>query len=207
MRQSYAFGIATVLIWSTMAAMVKALISNVPSLEALSVSSIFAFLFLLLVNIVTGKIKELRQYSAKRILTMAGLGFLGLFLYSALYYQGISILSSQEACILNYLWPIMLVVFSAIILKEKITGIMGCDRETKLGGHFMAGNRGACRCVSALGSRSERRGKYSSDREPCLPHSVSFIDCFRGVSERANGIKCSGRRRADCRRSPRTEPV
>lgn len=52
---------------------------------------------------------------------MAGLGFIGLFLYSALYYQGIAWLSSQEACIINYLWPIMLVFFSIIILKEKIT--------------------------------------------------------------------------------------
>ena len=37
---------------------------------------------------------------------MAGLGFVGLFLYSALYYYGLMQLSSQEACIVNYLWPI-----------------------------------------------------------------------------------------------------
>ena len=52
---------------------------------------------------------------------MSGLGFLGLFLYSALYYYGLAQLTSQEACILNYLWPIMLVIFSSIILKEKMT--------------------------------------------------------------------------------------
>ncbi len=47
--------------------------------------------------------------------------FLGLFLYNALYYYGLTQLSSQEACILNYLWPMMLVVFSCLILREKLT--------------------------------------------------------------------------------------
>ena len=56
---------------------------------------------------------------------MAGLGLMGLFAYCALYYYGLTQLSSQEACILNYLWPVMLVVFSCIILKEKMTIMKG----------------------------------------------------------------------------------
>ena len=123
MKKNYIYGLITVLIWSTLAAIVKSLLFNIPDLEALSVSSIFAFLFLLLVNICNGNIKKIHNYGKKEIGIMAGLGFVGLFLYSALYYHGLSILSSQEACILNYLWPMMLVFFSAIILKEKLTGI------------------------------------------------------------------------------------
>lgn len=69
----------------------------------------------------TGKLKEMKQYRAKDYGVMAGLGFLGLFLYSALYYYGIGQLSSQEACILNYLWPMMIVLFSCLILKERVT--------------------------------------------------------------------------------------
>ena len=123
MKKNYIYGLITVLIWSTLAAIVKSLLFNIPDLEALSVSSIFAFLFLLLVNICNGNITKIHNYGKKEIGIMAGLGFVGLFLYSALYYHGLSILSSQEACILNYLWPMMLVFFSAIILKEKLTGI------------------------------------------------------------------------------------
>jgi drug/metabolite transporter (DMT)-like permease len=106
-----------------MAAAVKLMLSSVPDLEALCISAVFAFLFLLLVNVFTGKIKELGRYKAKDYLTMAALGFLGLFLYSALYYYGLSKLSSQTACILNYLWPAALVLFSCIILREKITAL------------------------------------------------------------------------------------
>ncbi len=121
MKKSYLYAITTVLIWSTMATVVKLLLSSIPNLQALSISSFIAFFFLLIMNIVNGKIKLIKRYTLKDFAVMGGLGFLGLFLYSALYYYGLAQLTSQEACILNYLWPIMLVVFSCIILKERMT--------------------------------------------------------------------------------------
>lgn len=92
-----------------------------PDLQALSVSSILGFLFLLIMNIVNGSVKQMKNYSVREYITMSGLGFIGMFLYSALYFYGISQLTSQQACILNYLWPIMLVIFSCLIMKEKLT--------------------------------------------------------------------------------------
>ena len=131
MRRNYIYAMITILIWSTTATIVKKLLFDIPNLEALSISSIFAFLFLLCTNLKCGMIRTMKNYSIKEYSIMSGLGFIGLFLYSALYYYGLSQLSSQEACILNYLWPIMLVVFSCIILKEKITVMkviaLGCS--------------------------------------------------------------------------------
>jgi len=121
MKKNYLYAFLTIFIWATTASVTKMLLTDIPNLETLSVSSVIAFLFLLIVNIKSGTIKEMKGYSVKDYFVMAGLGFLGLFLYSALYYYGLSQLTSQEACILNYLWPMMIVVFSAIILKEKIT--------------------------------------------------------------------------------------
>ena len=121
MRKSYLYASITVLIWATLATVVKIILSDIPNFEALTISSVFAFVFLLIMNIVNGSVKELKHYRLKDYLMMSGLGFLGLFLYSALYYYGISALSSQEACILNYLWPLMIVVFACILLKEKLT--------------------------------------------------------------------------------------
>lgn len=113
------------MIWGTMAAVTKLLLSNIPSMQTLFVSSFFAFVFLLIVNFKNGLIKKLKMYSAKDYFIMAALGFLGLFMYSVLYYYGLANLTSQEACILNYLWPMMLVICSCIILKEKFTFIKG----------------------------------------------------------------------------------
>ncbi|MGN1021442.1 MAG: DMT family transporter [Aristaeellaceae bacterium] len=160
LKNNYLYAITTVLIWATMAAMVKKLLYDIPNLEALSVSSVFAFLFLLLVNVRSGVIRTMSQYSARDYGVMAGLGFVGLFLYSALYYFGLAELTSQEACILNYLWPIMLVTCSCIILKEKLTWAKGLAMLCSFGGIIVlslgsgslpAGNTllGVISCVTA----------------------------------------------------------
>ncbi len=121
MGKSYIYAGITVLIWSTLATVAKIVLYDIPNFEALAFSGFSAFLFLLIINIINGSIKEMKKYKAKDYLIMTGLGFLGLFMYNALYYYGIFVLSSQEACILNYLWPMMIVVFACVILKEKIT--------------------------------------------------------------------------------------
>ena len=121
MKKSYLYASITVVIWATLAPVVKLLLNDIPSFEALTISSTFAFVFLLIVNIISGAIKLMKTYRFTDYLIMAGLGFIGLFMYSALYYFGIEQLSSQEACILNYLWPIMIVLFACVILKEKLT--------------------------------------------------------------------------------------
>jgi len=123
MKKGFVYAGTTVLIWSTLAAVTKLLLADLPNLQALSVSSLFAFVFLLLLNLKNGSIKKLRSYGCKDYLIMAGLGALGLFAYNVLYFYGLSKLSSQEACILNYLWPMMLVVFSCLILKERLSWI------------------------------------------------------------------------------------
>ena len=123
MRKSYIYALSTIFIWATMASVVKTMLFDIPNLEALSISSVFSFLFLLIINIKNGSIKLINNYSAKDYGKMSLLGFIGLFMYSALYYYGLMHLTSQEACIVNYLWPIMLVIFSCIILKEKLTPI------------------------------------------------------------------------------------
>ncbi len=111
----------TVLMWSTLAPAVKLTMTEIPTLEMLSITAGLAFLFLFLYNGLRGKLSLLRKMSPRTILKMAGLGFLGLFLYSALYYYGIDQLTSSEACILNYLWPMMIVIFSGILLHEPMT--------------------------------------------------------------------------------------
>ena len=161
MRKSYLYASITVLIWATLATVVKIILYDIPSFEALTISSVFAFVFLLIMNIINGSVKELKHYRLKDYLMMSGLGFLGLFLYSALYYYGISALSSQEACILNYLWPLMIVVFACLLLKEKLTArkliAMGMSfagivvLTVGTGGAASSGNRlwGIVACVTA----------------------------------------------------------
>ncbi|MCF0150782.1 MAG: DMT family transporter, partial [Firmicutes bacterium] len=121
MNKSLILALITILIWGTSAPTVKVITQTIPSMQALSVGSAIAALFLLLLNAACGRLKKLHQYAPKDLAVMGGLGTLGLFSYYSLYYYGIRVLSTQEACIINYLWPIMIVIFSILILKEPLT--------------------------------------------------------------------------------------
>ena len=117
----YFYAISAVVIWSTLAAVAKSILTEIPTFEALFLSSLAASVFLLAVQLVRGGARIFRAYDWRGYLAMAGLGFVGLFVYSGLYFYGLTQLTSQEACILNYLWPMMIVLFSALLLGERIT--------------------------------------------------------------------------------------
>ena len=60
MKKSYLYAGVTVLIWSTLATVVKLVLQDIPNLQALTISSAFAFVFLLILNIINGSIKEMK---------------------------------------------------------------------------------------------------------------------------------------------------
>lgn len=115
------YAAVTIVLWGAMPAVAKDLLNALPSFETLALSSLFAFLFLLAMNWRVGALRRFAVTPAQEVLTMAGLGFLGLFLYSAFFYYGLARMTSQEACILNYLWPLMIVLFSCPLLGEPLT--------------------------------------------------------------------------------------
>ena len=117
----YFYAISAVVIWSTLAAMAKSLLTVIPTFEALFLSSLIASVFLLVQQGIRGGLLVFRAYDWRGYLAMAALGFIGLFVYSGLYFYGLTQLTSQEACILNYLWPMMIVLFAALLLGERIT--------------------------------------------------------------------------------------
>lgn len=121
MKKSTLFALCAVAMWSTLASATKLLLNGIPNFEVLALCSLIAALFLLILTLCRGKGKIFRQYGGRQYFRMAALSFLGIFVYNALYFYGLGQLSSQTACILNYLWPVMLVIFSCLILKEKLT--------------------------------------------------------------------------------------
>ena len=115
------YAAVTVILWGAMPALTKDLLNALPNFETLALSSLFAFLFLLAVNLRSKNSLRITNYELRIVFTASWLGFLGLFLYSAFFYYGLDRLTSQEACILNYLWPLMIVLFSCPILGERLT--------------------------------------------------------------------------------------
>ena len=121
MKKYYVYAGISILGWSTVATVVKLLLGSMSSMQVLWISSLFAGAFLLIVNLINGNIKKLLAYKPKDYLISALICLPGTFLYYVFYYTGTSNMPASQAFIVNYLWPIMSVVFACIILKEKMT--------------------------------------------------------------------------------------
>ncbi len=121
MKKEYIYAIISIFLWSTTATVTKLLLGNLNSMQILVISSLLAFVFLLVVNLIKGNLKGLKGYKIKDYLQIFLIGILGTFLYNLFLYLGIDTLEASQAFIINYLWPIMTVLFACIVLKEKIT--------------------------------------------------------------------------------------
>ena len=121
MKKSYIYAFTAILCWSTVAVVTKLLLGSFNNFQVLWISSVFAGLSLLFVNIATGNIKKLKTYSAKDIVISILIGIPSTLFYYLFYYAGTDLMLASQAFIINYLWPIMSVVFACIILKEQMT--------------------------------------------------------------------------------------
>ncbi len=121
MKKTYLFTFIAIFFWSTMSVTAKLLLGSRENLQVLWISSFFAGLVLLIFNIVKGKIKKLKTYTKKDWLISVLIGLPGIFFYYIFFYAGTNMMPASQANIVNYLWPIMCVVFACIILKEKVT--------------------------------------------------------------------------------------
>ena len=121
MKKSYFYALVSVFFWSTTTTVSKLLLHSISTMQVLAVSSVFATLFLLMVNVFKGNLKQLKSYQPRDYLVLAGVGFLGMFLYRMLLFFGVARMLASQAMIVNYLWPIMAVLASCVILREKLT--------------------------------------------------------------------------------------
>lgn len=121
MKKAYILAAITIFLWSSMATVSKLLLNTLDSFSVLCISALFAALFLLIINVATGNIKNLKNYKPKDIFTIILIGLPGTFFYYIFYYLGASDMPASQAFIINYLWPIMSVVFACILLKENMT--------------------------------------------------------------------------------------
>jgi len=117
----YILVLLSALLWGSTAAVVKILLVNLDTFQLLLMVSLFCSTSLFIVVLLQKKLPIIKAYKAKDYHTFALMGLIGIFLYTLLLYRGLSLMSAQEAFIINYLWPVMVMVFSALILKEKLT--------------------------------------------------------------------------------------
>lgn len=121
MKKEYWLASISVLFWGSSAAVAALLLHSMSTFLVVFYNGFIASVFLFLLNLFTGRLPQLKDLPVSQILLMMFLGILGTFMYSSLLYVGMQRLKTQQAFIINYLWPIMTVLFSCLILKKTLT--------------------------------------------------------------------------------------
>jgi len=109
-----------IVLWSLIPTFAKFGQSSLDHYQYLFYSSIISFLTLFFISVFNKGIKEIFTYSTNTILLLFGLGFLD-FLYYLLLYYGYKEANGLEVLVVQYMWPIFIVILSLIILKETLS--------------------------------------------------------------------------------------
>jgi drug/metabolite transporter (DMT)-like permease len=112
------YALASVLFWSTAGTAFKLTLRELDVASMLLLSSGFAVLVLAVFVSKAGHWKAILSSSRTDILHSATLGFLNPFLYYMVLLYAYDILLAQEAIVLNYTWPLVLVLLSIPVLKQ-----------------------------------------------------------------------------------------
>jgi drug/metabolite transporter (DMT)-like permease len=119
-NQAYSYAIVVVLIWSTVASVFKITLQYMDFLHMTVFASIVSMLCFFIILLAQNKLSHLKNLSGKDYLHSMLLGFLNPCLYYLVLFRAYSLLPAQIAQPLNYTWPIMLVLLSIPLLKQKI---------------------------------------------------------------------------------------
>jgi drug/metabolite transporter (DMT)-like permease len=182
-------GLSAVPIWSTLA-LFAALAGPVPPLQLVAMAFTIVFALSMAVWIARGErpLDHLRQPPP-----VWALGIAGLFGYHLLYFVGIQAAPPAEASLINYLWPVLIVLFSALLPADSAVG--------RLRWHHLAGVAlglaGTVLIVtggSGLGLRSEYADGYLAAAGAALAwSSYSVISRrFAHISTDSVGAFCGG---------------
>lgn len=106
-----------ILLWSSAASLITAL-NDIPPIELLALSHLFGFFYVGFYRFYKNKsLKPFFSASIKNYL----IGLLGVSFAILLYYIGMRNAPPLEANLLNYLWPILIVLISALVNKKRLS--------------------------------------------------------------------------------------
>lgn len=141
-KKSILLALSAILFWSTVGTAFKISLRHMNYAQLLLYSSLVAVVLLFLLLIYNKQIRFIGRSSAKEIASSAILGFLNPFGYYIILLKAYELLRAQEAVALNYIWPMMLVLLSIPVLKQKIRLINVLALLISFGGAIVIATQG-----------------------------------------------------------------
>ena len=119
-KKAYLFAGIAIFFWSTVATAFKLALEHLEPIQLVFYSTLFSVIVLFFIALIQGKIGLIKSFSKRALMQCAFLGLLNPCLYYIILFKGYDILPAQEAMVINFSWPIMIVILSIPILKQKI---------------------------------------------------------------------------------------
>ncbi len=120
-NKSFLYASLAVLFWSTVATAFKLTLKGMSSAQLLFYASFTSAVLLTIILAVRKTNFSSLLFSRENFAKNLRLGFINPFLYYLILFKAYSLLPAQEAQPLNYTWPIVVSVFSAFFLGDKLT--------------------------------------------------------------------------------------
>jgi drug/metabolite transporter (DMT)-like permease len=118
--KAYLYGIATVLLWSTVASAFKLSLRYLSPVELLFYAALFSSLVLFLILVSQGKGGLLLKTDKRTWSSSVLFGLLNPFLYYLFLFKAYDLLPAQQAQPLNYTWAITLSLLSVPLLGHRL---------------------------------------------------------------------------------------
>lgn len=84
-------------------------------------SSLVSVVVMFIATTLSGHLKEYKRYQPKDWGYLLFLGLLGTYIYYLFLYLGYAQAKGMEVLVIQYTWPVLIVIFSIFILKEHLT--------------------------------------------------------------------------------------
>ena len=113
--------IICILLWALIPVVAKIGQTELNNHQFLFWSSLLSFVVLFLTVAFTGRLGNFKSYTFKDLLWLGFLGLLGTYIYYLFLYLGYAQAIGMEVLVVQYTWPIFIVLLSVPILKERLT--------------------------------------------------------------------------------------
>lgn len=119
-KQAMLYGLATVLLWSTVATAFKLALADLAPVQMLLVACVASVLVMGLILLMQGRWRLVLQLSGRQYLQSIGMGLINPCLYYFLLFGAFDRLPAQEAQPLNYTWALVLAYLSVPFLGQRL---------------------------------------------------------------------------------------
>jgi drug/metabolite transporter (DMT)-like permease len=120
-RKALMFALGAMLCWSTVAVAFKMALKHLAAPQLLLISNYVALLALVIQSLLQGKTGLFFRQRLNHWLSSMVLGFLNPFFYYLILFKAYSLLPAQVAQPINFIWPIMLMLLSVPLLRQKLS--------------------------------------------------------------------------------------